>query len=121
MSHIVTVKTQLKDPVAIAAACSRLNLAQPVHGTAQLFAGQTATGLLVQLPGWQYPIAINTSTGEIHHDNYQGHWGDEAQLLKFMQIYAVEKCRLEARKQGHVVTETQLQDGSIRIQIQEGT
>ena len=45
MSHIVTIQSQLRDPVAIAAACQRLGLAAPVHGKAQLYAGQTAEAL----------------------------------------------------------------------------
>jgi hypothetical protein len=59
MSHIVTVKTKVHDPVAVAAACQRLNLTAPVLGTATLFSGE-ASGLLVQLPGWQYPTVIDT-------------------------------------------------------------
>ena len=120
MSHIVTVKARLHDPVAISAACQRLGLAEPVQGTATMYAGQTAEGLLVQLPGWRFPIAIDTVSGEIKADNFSGYWGDQAEFDRFLQMYAVEKCRLEARKQGHVVTEQQLQDGSIRLQIQEG-
>ena len=32
-------------------------------------------------------------------------------------MYAVERTKIEARKKGHAVTETTLQDGSIRLQI----
>jgi hypothetical protein len=119
LSHIVTIKTQLRDPLAITAACQRLGLAEPVYGTARLFAGQTAEGLLVQLPGWRYPIAIKTETGKVHHDNFAGAWGAQAELDRFLQAYACEKAKLEARRRGHTVTETQLQDGSIKLQIQE--
>jgi hypothetical protein len=59
MSHIVTIQTKVHDPAAVAAACRRLQLPAPVQGTAELFSGQ-ATGLLVQLPGWQYPAVIDT-------------------------------------------------------------
>jgi hypothetical protein len=38
-------------------------------------------------------------------------------LDAFLQAYAVEKAKLEARKQGHSVSEQQLADGSIRVQI----
>lgn len=120
MSHIVSIKTQLRDPAAIAAACQRLNLATPVHGTAKLYSGE-ATGLLVQLPGWQYPVVIDTASGNIEFDNFEEAWGETAKLHQFLQTYAVEKAKLEARRRGHTVTETQLQDGSIRLQIQEGT
>lgn len=120
MSHIVTVKTQLRDPVAISAACQRLGLAAPVQGNAQLYAGQTAEGLLVQLPGWKYPIAINTESGQVQHDNFQNHWGDIEQLHAFLKAYAIEIVRSEARKKGYVVTEQPLADGSVKLQIQEG-
>lgn len=120
MSHIVSIKCRLHDPVAIGAACRRLGLPEPTQGTATMYAGQTAEGLLVQLPGWKYPIAIDTASGEVKADNFSGHWGNQVEFDRFLQSYAVEKCRIEARKQGHVVTEHQLQDGSIRLQIQEG-
>jgi hypothetical protein len=73
MSHIVTIETRARDPVAIAAACRRLGLAEPARGTARLFSGE-ATGLLVQLPGWQYPAVIDVESGAIRFDNFQGLW-----------------------------------------------
>ena len=112
MSHIVSIKTEVRDPVAISSSCRRLGLPEPVHGTAKLFEGH-ATGLLVRLPGWLYPVA----TGELKYDNYGGSWGDPAQLDRFMQAYAVEKATLEARKKGFSVREQPLEDGSIRLQI----
>ena len=119
MSHLVTVQTQIRDPVAIASACRRLGLVEPIRGTAQLFSAE-ATGLILQLPGWTYPVVIATDTGTVNYDNYGGSWGDLAQLDSFMQAYAVEKARLEARKKGFTVSEQTLEDGSIRLQIAEG-
>ena len=118
MSHIVTVQTKVHDPAAVAAACQRLQLPAPTQGTVQLFSGE-ATGLNVQLPDWQYPLAIDTLTGAIRFDNYGGHWGDQAHLDRFLQIYAVEKTKLEARKKGYTVTEQALQDGGIKLQLLE--
>jgi len=120
MSHVVTIQTRVHDPAAVAAACQRLGLAAPAHGTAQLYSGE-ATGLLVQLPGWQYPAVIETTTGTVRYDNFEGHWGEQAHLHRFLQAYAVEKTRLEARKKGYTITEQQLEDGSIKLQIQEGS
>jgi hypothetical protein len=119
VSHIVSVKTEVRDPSAIGAACRRLGLPEPVHGTAQLFSGE-ATGLLVKLPGWLYPVCIDTASGTVKFDNYAGSWGDQEHLDKFMQIYAVEKARIEARKRGHSVVEQALSDGSIRLTVQVG-
>ncbi len=116
MSHIVTIQTKVQDPVAITAACARLNLAAPVQGTAKLFSSEE-TGLLVQLPGWQYPTVIDTQTGTVKFDNFQGHWGDQAHLDKFLQMYAVEKAKQEARKKGYTVSEQSLNDGSIKLQM----
>jgi hypothetical protein len=62
MSHIVTVTTIIRNPLAVAAACTRLGLAPPVPGMAQLYSGQ-ASGLIVQLPGWTYPAVIDTTSG----------------------------------------------------------
>jgi hypothetical protein len=116
MSHIVAIQTQVKDPLAIQAACRRLKLADPQRRIAQLFTSE-ATGLVVEFPGWLYPVVCDTTTGELKYDNFNGRWGDESQLHQFLQAYAVEKAKLEARKQGHSVHEQTLADGSIRVQI----
>jgi hypothetical protein len=118
MSHIFTIAAKVHDPETVAAACRRLKLPDPVQGTAQLFSGE-ATGLLVQLPGWDYPAVIDTLTGTIHYDNFDGAWGDQAHLDAFLQAYAVEKALLEARREGHTVSEETLADGSIHLQIWE--
>src|SRR4051794_5094113 len=102
MSHVVTIQTRVNDPAAVAAACRRLGLAVPIQGTARLYSGE-ATGLLVQLPDWQYPIVIDTASGSIQFDNYGGSWGNQDQLHKFLQIYAVERASSEARQKGYAV------------------
>ena len=119
MSHIVTIQARLHDPAAVAAACRRLDLPTPTQGTVQLYSGE-ATGLIVQLPGWQYPLAIDTLTGQMRYDNFEGTWGDPVELERLLQMYAVEKAKLEARRKGYSVNEQALQDGSIRLQIVEG-
>ena len=119
MSHIVTIKTEVRDHAAISAACRRLQLAPPILGTAQLFSDQVA-GLIVRLPDWTYPVVIDTTTGQVRFDNYEGAWGDQAQLDRFLQSYAVEKAGIEARKKGHQVIEQALADGSIKLTIRVG-
>lgn len=120
MSHIVSVATKVRDPLAVDAACQRLHLAAPRQGTVELFSGE-ATGLIVQLPEWQYPIVIDTTDGTVKYDNYGGHWGNPVELDGFLQSYAVEKAKIEARRKGYQVHEQALQDGSIKLQIIEGT
>jgi hypothetical protein len=116
MSHVVSICTQVRDPVAVAAACQRLGLSAPVQGTAKLFS-RPATGLLLQLPGWRYPVVVDTASGTIQYDNYNEHWGKQAELNRLLQAYACEVAKLEARKKGYAVSEQLLQDGSIRVQI----
>jgi hypothetical protein len=117
MSHIVTIKTQVRDAVAIAAACTRLKLAEPQFGVTRLFSAKAA-GFAVRLPGWQYPVVCDTATGTLHYDNFEGHWGAPSELDRFLQTYAVEKTKIEARKRGHNVTEHALSDGSIKLTVQ---
>lgn len=120
MSHIVSIQTQVRDAAAIAAACQRLRLPAPVHGTAELFAGQSATGYQVQLPGWRYPLVCDVTSGRLHLDTFGGRWGEQRQLDRFMQAYAVEVTRIEARRKGHSVTEQSLENGSIKLTIHVG-
>jgi hypothetical protein len=119
VSHIVQIQTEVRDPLAVAAACRRLGLPEPVRGTARLFEGEAA-GLLVRLPGWLYPCVCDTATGAVRFDNYGGSWGDPARLDSFMQAYACEKTKIEARKRGHNVVEQSLADGSIRLTVTVG-
>jgi uncharacterized protein YfaS (alpha-2-macroglobulin family) len=47
-------------------------------------------------------------------------WGEQQELDHFLQAYAVEKAKLEARKKGYAVNEQTLQDGAIKVQIIDG-
>ena len=92
--------------------CPRHPTARSRCGIAKLFEGE-ASGLLVRLPGWMYPVVLDTATGRVRYDNYGGAWGEQEHLNKFLQSYAVEKACLEARKRGHSVTEQALDDGRV--------
>jgi hypothetical protein len=70
------------------------------------------------LPGWLYHAVIDTDAGTVQYDNDEGCWGDSKHLDDFLQAYAVEKARIEARKHGHSVYEQPLADGSIKLVIQ---
>jgi hypothetical protein len=117
VSHIVQIRTQVRDAAAVHAACQRLGLTALEPQTVKLFSS-TATGLPVKLPGWQYPVICDLATGELAYDNFEGRWGDQQELSRFLQAYAAEKAKIEARRRGHSVTEQQLADGSIKLTIQ---
>jgi hypothetical protein len=117
VSHVITIRTEVRDAEAVKAACKRLGLEQPIQGTARLFSGE-ATGILVKLPDWLYPAVVDTATGQVRYDNYNGSWGDSKHLDAFLQAYAICKATIEARKRGHAVYEQPLPDGSIKLTIQ---
>lgn len=119
MSHIVRIKTEVRDAAALRTACRRLGLEEPRHETVQLFSGE-ATGQVVQLPGWSYPVVCDLASGTINFDNYGGRWGEQRQLDRLMQAYATESVKVQARKQGHSIREQSLADGSIKLTIQIG-
>ena len=120
MSHLVSIQTEIRDPVAIRLACERLQLPEPVFGPATLFSS-TVTGWTVQLPEWRYPVVADVNSGTLAYDNYNGRWGEQLHLDRYLQRYAVEKTSLEARKQGHSVIEQPLEDGSIKLTISVGS
>jgi hypothetical protein len=117
MSHIVQIHTQVRDFAAVAAACNRLGLPPPTRRCVQLFS-EAAEGLAVELPGWHYPVVCDLATGRLKLDNHGGAWGEQKELDRFLQMYAVEKAKLEGRRQGHSVIEQPLSDGSIKVTIQ---
>jgi hypothetical protein len=117
MSHVVQIQTQVRDAAAARTACKRLGLAEPVQGKTRLFSGEVE-GMAVQLPDWQYPVVADLSTGQLRYDNFGGRWGDEQHPDRFLQAYAVERAKAEARKRNHTVTEHLLADGSVKLVIQ---
>ena len=116
MSHTVTIQAELKDPAALEAACRRLQLHLPTRGRIQLF-DRVAEGTGIQLDGWRFPICL-TDQGELLYDNFGGFWGLPERLDEFRQAYAIEKTRLEARRQGYPCQEQALPDGSVRLTLQ---
>jgi len=87
-----------------------------VSGQHKLFTS-TVTGLGITLPGWTYPVVCDLASGQVAFDNYQGRWGEQAKMDSLLQMYSVEKAKIEARKKGHMVTEQALASGEIKLTI----
>ena len=119
MSHIVEIKTEVRDEAAVQSACQRLHLPRATRGTFELYSS-TETGLGIELPHWKYPVVANTETGQLRYDNYNGHWGSQEFLDQFLQMYAVERAKIEARRKGHSVVEQKLDNGSIKLTVSVG-
>lgn len=124
MSHKVTVKTQVKDVCIAIAAASALGL-RPTSGehTVELFSGRVRCNFSVKLPGWEYPIAVDTRSGECHFDNYNGKWGDVERLRDFVQEYTLQVAEAEAAElemRGYTLARVQQENGDIQLQITQG-
>ena len=115
MSHIVKLQTKMTDPKAIAAACKRLGLDEPVQGTAKVY-GTKVTGTVINLPGWNYPLVIEAD-GTVKYDNYRGSWGDEEKLNDFQQAYGLECARQMAQAKGWSYSEVAVEDGAIEAHL----
>lgn len=119
MSHIVQIKTEVRDLDALQSACRRLGLDAAVSGKHRVYAVDRE-GYAVRLPNWSFPVVCNLETGAVDFDNYNGSWGKQEELDKFLQAYAVEKAILEAQRMGYSLYETTLADGSIELNITMG-
>ena len=119
MSHIVEIKTEVRDEAAVQAACLRLHLPRATRGKFQLYSS-TETGLAIELPHWKFPVVVNTETGQLRFDNYRERWGSREFLDQFLQAYATERVKIEARKKGHSVIEQRLDNGSIKLTVNVG-
>lgn len=108
------MKTELRNRVALEAACARLQLKAPHEGTHRMYSG-THTGLGVELPGWKYPVVVQPETGEIKFDNFSGTWGKMTELDKLVQGYTLEAAKPAAAMQGYSCSEEELADGSIQL------
>jgi len=71
MSHIVQIQTDIRDPVAIPAACERLQLPAPVFGETNLFSG-SATGHAVRLPGWRHRPSMSQAISRSEIAKFRG-------------------------------------------------
>lgn len=117
MSHTSEVATKIKDLNAIKSACKEMGLAEPKTETVQLYDGKTYTGVTVRLPGWRYPVVIDTKSGQLHFDNYNGKWGKQAELNRLSQLYGVAKATIIARSKGYQIQRSVLSNGTIRLSV----
>ena len=83
MSHVVVIRTEVRDLTALRAACLRLKFPAPAQGTFSLYSGE-ASGWAVRLPAWRYPVVCEVTTGQIRYDHYEGRWGDPQHLDRLL-------------------------------------
>lgn len=121
MSHTTKRKTAIKDVETLKKAVARIPGAEYQGlGRANRYGGQSAQGHQVKLPGWNYPVTFDLTTGEATFDNYNGAWGKEEHLDKLNQGYAVEAAKAKATEENREIEEYVLPDGGIKLVISLG-
>ncbi len=98
MSHTVRVKIEIRDMEALAAAVADLGGRVLGKGEHRLYQGPVR-GLGIQLPGWSYPVVLESS-GQIAYDDYHGHWGDVRDLDRLRERYAIRAAEAAAVRLG---------------------
>jgi hypothetical protein len=99
MSHIVTIASEMTNEEMIRKAAGQLGYAVEHKSGYVFYDGTVKTGVFVSLPGWRYPVCIEDS-GKLFFDNYEGAWGNIAELKTFQNEYALIDVteKLEAQK-----------------------
>jgi len=113
MSHTATYEAILSDKEALIKALKNLGLTYR-EGVANLFQ-TTEKGIVVNLPGWRYPIVIRED-GTVAYDNYNGRWGNIERLHELSVTYALEQAKINARKRGYRVREYNV-NGKKRLEM----
>jgi hypothetical protein len=122
MSHFATITTQIKDVEALKMACAEMGFDVVPDCQARGYSDNRQKGeYVIRLRG-PYDIAVNRQpdgTYGLTTDWWNGHVEKEvgSNYGKLLQLYAVHKTRLEAKKKGFTVQRQALGDGSIRLCI----
>ena len=98
MSHTVSIDVKVKNREAAIKAAEGMGATIKGEGTHRLFS-TSHTGFAIQFPKWNYPIVIDAE-GTVHYDNYNGHWGDQADVDRLVSDYAQAVVELECDNLG---------------------
>lgn len=116
MSHTASVQVHFRDPEALADACRELGF--PLgHGSVTFYDTQTYCGDLIHLPGWQYPIVVETPE-TVRMDHYEGRWGDIAHFYRLKHNYAVHASIRAVQRTGRRVLQRIEQNGHVQLVVQ---
>lgn len=127
MSHTAKVVMQFKNPRMLAKAAKALGCPCEVGEFTEGFYEGRATGgkshgnVKIQLPNWNYPVLIDTKTGDVSYDNYNGQWGDIAELNKLSQEYGLQIAEDEAQEfvlKGWSISRQKQPNGDIQLIIE---
>lgn len=96
-SETVKVRVELTDTAALRRAVEAIGGSWIGEATHKLYAGP-CHGVGFKLPGWHYPCVL--ANGELAYDNYNGRWGDSAQLDKLKAEYTISLAESRCQELG---------------------
>lgn len=104
MSHIVTLKTELKNMSILQKVCDKLNIKLKLgRHKVSIYHVDYDADASFKLPGWEYPVAIKDD--EAKWDCYNGSWGKIEEFTKLQDEYLAETTREFAYSQGFCTEE----------------
>ena len=122
MSHFATVETQVRDIGALRGACTEMGFILAEKAVARGYGSNTMSGdFVIRLKG-PYDIAVNKQPDGnygLTTDWWRGHVETEVgkDFGRLMQLYAVHKASIEAKKKGLTCRRSALADGSVKLTI----
>jgi len=116
LSHTASVQVQFRDREALADACRELGFALE-HGSVTFYDEKTYSGDVIQLPGWQYPIVVETPE-TVRMDHFDGRWGDIAHFSRLKHSYAVHASIRAVERTGRRVLQRIEQNGHVQLVVQ---
>ena len=116
MSHTASVQVHFRDREALAEACSELGFPLE-HGSVTFYDEKTYSGDVIQLPGWQYPIVVETPE-TVRMDHFDGRWGDMAHFSRLKHSYAVHASIRAVERTGRRVLQRIEQNGHVQLVVQ---
>jgi hypothetical protein len=138
MSHITTIKTEIRDLDALRSACTECGAVFVEGQTTYQWFGESVgdyplpEGITkeklghcshaIRVPGVEYEIGVVQKPNG-HWTLAYDFWGPGQGLLqkfgegcqRLLQLYAVHKTIHEARKKGYTAQRQQLKDGSVKL------
>ena len=105
-SHTVRVKVEYTDPGALERAVQALGGKWLGSGSHRLFEGMV-TGHGFKLDQWNYPIVLQPN-GELAFDDFNGRWGNPADLERLKGEYALAVAEQAAQTQGWLCERTEV-------------
>lgn len=123
MSHTVTIDVEFKDIHCLKKAVSKIGGTIKIAEKGKkivgnLYQGKQEGDMIINLPGWNYPIVINE--GKAFYDNYNGSWGSNSLLEDLKQEYSKNVVLKKAQQSGFFSeTLKPKEDGTIRIRMRK--